>query len=140
MFCTRCGAKNNDDSQFCSKCGSRLSNGMEKNEQNNIEFSKNISMCKLIFKFKKSTLQFLITNDLEVVIDNMQKINVSQYKPLEYLITPGHHRIVMSFPYMGTNAGVATREFDIYGTETIEITYKPPMIVMMAGTISMKRL
>jgi|GEM_PF-5654540 len=28
MFCSKCGAPNNDDAKFCSKCGSSLVPGM----------------------------------------------------------------------------------------------------------------
>ena len=48
MFCINCGAKNEDDVEFCSECGTNLKNGEVKsapkgNEpDNNIYFKTNI--------------------------------------------------------------------------------------------------
>jgi hypothetical protein len=146
MFCTRCGGKNDDGAMFCSQCGSRMAAQNQPNQQsqqNNINYTNNIpnvSMARLIFKFDKNPLAFLMMNPLETTIDNIQKINVPPNKPIEYHIAPGHHRLKMSVPYMGMDSGLATTEFDVYGNETLEITYKPPMVTLMDGKILIRRI
>lgn len=37
MFCTSCGAKNNDDAKFCSECGSKINNADDNNNNYNDE-------------------------------------------------------------------------------------------------------
>jgi len=95
---------------------------------------------KLILKFKKNPFQIFQWNSLDVVIDQKISIKVPWTQTVEYNIAAGHHNIQMSFPYMGKNAGKAQKEFDIKDSETLCITYKPPVVVYSSGVILVERV
>jgi len=95
--------------------------------------------AKVIFKFNKNPLQIFQWSALDVIIDEQYPVKVPWSQPSEYAFEPGNHRVQMSFPYLGTNAGKAQADFVINEGETLIITYKPPMIVFSAGTIVIQR-
>ncbi|OAA84700.1 hypothetical protein [Clostridium ljungdahlii] len=91
--------------------------------------------AKLIFKFKKNLLQIFQWSSANAVIDGKNTIKVPWTQETELLINEGHHRIQMSFPYMGSESGKASIEFNIRDEETFIITYKPPLTILTGGTI-----
>lgn len=95
---------------------------------------------KIILVFKKNPLQILQWNSLDVVIDQKISIKVPSTQIVEYNIEAGHHSIQMSFPYMGKNVGKAQKEFDIKDSETLCITYKPPIVVYSSGVILIEKI
>jgi hypothetical protein len=96
--------------------------------------------AKLILKFKKNPLQILQWSSANAVFDGRDMVKVPWTQDTEYEIECGHHKVNMSFPYLGRDAGKATVEFDINNGETLLITYNPPIIVFSSGTILINKI
>lgn len=96
-------------------------------------------MAKLYFYFKKNPLQFLQMSGMNVVINNEETIKIKANKEYEYDINHGKCRVQMSMPYLGSETGTASIELDVKEGDNIVLTYKPPITVMTAGTILVKK-
>lgn len=88
--------------------------------------------------FKKNFLQILQWSSLNVVIDNEETIKVGIEKPTNIRLSVGIHTIQMSFPYLGSECGVAQVQINIKENLEYELTYKPPLTVFTSGTILTK--
>jgi hypothetical protein len=99
-----------------------------------------IMNAKIIVKYQKNMAQFLIKNDLNVVIDDQNTVCVPANQTCEMKIEAGKHRLQASFPYLGSEAGKAHIEFEIKDDEVLLITYKTPLLVQLPGKILVQKV
>jgi len=118
--------------------------GVNKYEQRIKKVEKNKEMSemktKLLLQFKKNPLQILQWSSANAIIDGRNHVKVPWTDKIGYSINEGHHKVQMSFPYLGSEVGKADIEFDIKEGETLLVTYKPPLLAFGSGTILVQNI
>ncbi|WP_297421902.1 zinc-ribbon domain-containing protein [Clostridium sp.] len=131
-FCTKCGNQLDDSSFFCPVCGTRVDKPIK--EQNSISSS-------VVFKYKKNPIFLLLTEPLNVTLDEQLNFKVREGQQVSCNVQPGNHTFVACVPYLGnTKYGKTTKTFYIGANETLEIEYKPPAAVFMSGNITIRKM
>ena len=52
-------------------------------------------------------------------------------------VAPGEHTVHIEIPYIFTKVGQATETVTVAADETVALTYRPPLIVFMAGKLKL---
>jgi hypothetical protein len=52
-------------------------------------------------------------------------------------VAPGQHTVQVEIPYIFTQVGKASETVTVGANETVALTYRPPLIVFMAGKLKL---
>ena len=96
-------------------------------------------MSKINLYYARNPLQWLLSKDLNVVVNNESVLKIRANTIVTKDINPGQAQIQMSAPYFGSEIGKSVSSFVIQEEDELFITYKPPFLVFSAGTIFVEK-
>lgn len=81
--------------------------------------------------------QFLITKPAEVAVDGASagQARWGGGNPTFFETAPGRHRVTVSFPYMGKQAGEATIDVDVNPDQEVALLYRSPWVATGPGSL-----
>lgn len=131
-FCTKCGNQLDNFSVFCPVCGIHV-------DESTIKQTSEGS--SLVFKYKKNPIFMMLTEPLNITLDEQLNFKIMEGQQVCYNVQPGNHKFTAYVPYLaGTKFGVVTKTFYIGINETLEIEYKPPGVMFMSGHITIRKI
>jgi hypothetical protein len=91
---------------------------------------------KVIFRFKKNVVQFLQTNQPELLIkaDGLEKLFLMERNELT-LELPRKFNLTFRVPYMGQYAFKVERDFNLANKNHFEVTFYPKIFVFNPAKI-----
>lgn len=143
-FCSKCGMKLKDDAKFCSECGKPV---VQYTAQQPVIpasqpfFKQEFIGSAIVLKYQKSAMFMMLTEPLDVTLDGQLHFTVTDGRDICYNVAPGDHTLSIFIPYIaGAKYGAVTKTFSIEAKEVLEILYKPPVAMFMAGIVAIKKV
>ncbi|MDR7871329.1 MAG: zinc-ribbon domain-containing protein [Tissierellaceae bacterium] len=133
MYCSNCGTKVEQDSKFCEKCGSSMTNLGESNGDTLAISNEKKALINIKLSHFPLAIYFKFCNPQILVDDKLVDKGWGSHK---IDIKPGKHNIKVYFKYLFmSQCGYSSIDIDIKSDETLKLKYTMPAIIVMKGKL-----